>query len=199
MTRLKELHRQRTGRELVLDGEPPTPALPPAKRVHAVTADLNGHARRVFGELLPGGGLHLVIPIPPRSKKNHTTLGIKQAPAYRQYRDFIITMVQPLLGPLGLPLHPMPLNLCALYYVDTKGKRADLVGLHQGLCDALENAEVLVDDRWVRATDGSRIISDDPNPRVDVVITPLIATVVPEITGRDSAAHASTTPPPTTR
>jgi Holliday junction resolvase RusA-like endonuclease len=183
MTRLKELHRQRTGHELVLDGEPtkaPTPTLPPAKRVHAVTADLNGHARRVFGELLPGGGLHLVIPYPPRTKKNGGAggyMGIRQRTAYRQYRDFIITMVQPLLGPLGLPLHPMPLNLCALYYVDVRGKRADLVGLHQGLADALENAEVLVDDRWIRATDGSRIIPDDPNPRVDVVITPLKATV----------------------
>jgi Holliday junction resolvase RusA-like endonuclease len=178
LSRIRELHRERTGRELVLDGEigphrAPEPPLPPASKVKAVTAGLNGEPRRVEGELLFGGGLHLLLPIPPRSKKNHTTLGIKQAPAYRAYRDFIIAMLAPLLGPLGLPLHPMPYNIAALYYVDVKGKRADLVGLHQGLFDALENADVISDDLWFYTTDGSRVIRDDPNPRVDVTITPL--------------------------
>lgn len=177
LTRLKELHRARTGRELVLEGErpvpPPSPVLPPASRVKAVTRGPDGEARRVEAELLKGGGLHLVIPYPPRTKKNGTTLGIKQGPAYTRYRDFIIAMMQPLLGPLGLPLPLRPYNLCALYYVDSRGKTADLFGLHQGLADALQNAEVIADDWWFRATNGSRVILDDPTPRIDVTISPL--------------------------
>jgi Holliday junction resolvase RusA-like endonuclease len=186
LAHLREQYRERTGRELVLEGDPrpfpapaPSPTLPPARQVKAVTVGLDGEARRVEAQLLDGGGLHLVIPYPPRTKKNGTTLGIRQTEAYRRYRDFIIAMMQPLLGPLGLPLHPMPLNLCALYYVDRKGERADLIGLHQGLCDALENAEVLVNDRWVYALDGSRIIRGDPAPRIDVTITPLASPPLP--------------------
>jgi hypothetical protein len=54
-----------------------------------------------------------------------------------------------------------------------KGEQADLVGLLQGLADALENAGVVSNDRWFRAFDGSRMIAGDPRPRVELEIRPL--------------------------
>ena len=102
-------------------------------------------------------GFRCVIRTAPRTKKNHTTLGIRQSPAYRAYRDLIIAGFAPLLAELELPLPDRPYNLAATFYVDRWGERADLIGLLQGLADALENAGVVSDDRWFRAFDGARI------------------------------------------
>ena len=118
-------------------------------------------------------GFRCTIRTAPRTKKNSTTLGIRQSPAYRAYRDLIINGFAPLLASLELPLPDRPYNLAATFYVDRWGERADLIGLLQGLADALENAGVVSDDRWFRSFDGSRAIAGDPSPRVELLITEL--------------------------
>jgi len=118
-------------------------------------------------------GFRCTVRTAPRTKKNSTTLGIRQSPAYRAYRDTIVNGFAPLLAQLELPLPDRPYTLAAMFYVDRWGERADLVGLLQGLADALENAGVVRDDKWFRAFDGSRVVTGDPAPRVELMITDL--------------------------
>ena len=118
-------------------------------------------------------GFRCTIRSAPRTKKNSTTLGIRQSPAYRAYCDLIVNGFEPLLTQLELPLADRPYNLAATFYVDRWGERADLIGLLQGLADALENAGVVSDDRWFRALDKSRVIAGEAEPRVELLITEL--------------------------
>lgn len=150
--------------------------LPAVARLKVTTAGLEGEAEHIEAQAYADGGLWLKIPYPPRTKKNGGAggyMGIKQRPAYCRYRDFIVKMMQPLLEPLHLPLPLRPYNLKAVYYVDARGKAADLFGLHQGLADALQNAEVIANDWYFRTTNGSRIVVGDPKPRIEIEITPL--------------------------
>lgn len=117
--------------------------------------------------------LRLTFNFPPRTKKNGTTLGIRQKRAYRLYRDAIIRVIEAAKGQLGLPLPAREYNIRATYYVDRYGKTADKCGLDQGLYDALENAGVVANDWCFRRDDGTRIVPDDPRPRVEVHITPI--------------------------
>lgn len=66
----------------------------------------------------------------------------------------------------------MPVNVQCVYYMPTK-RRCDLVNLLEATCDILTRAEVLADDhcRIVAAHDGSRVLYDKENPRVEVTIT----------------------------
>jgi hypothetical protein len=75
---------------------------------------------------------------------------------------------------LSTTLPDEPVNLEAHFYVDVKGVPADLVGLLQGLCDALQAATVVRDDNWIRGFDGSRISYLDKNhPRTELELCPL--------------------------
>jgi Holliday junction resolvase RusA-like endonuclease len=129
----------------------------------------------VLGECRRAGDVfYLQLLLPPRTKKNGTTLGIKQSKAYRGYRDAIIAALPELArASLGLPLPEREYNIAATYYVDRRGERADKVGLDQGLYDALENAGVVTNDWQFRTADGTRIVFGDPRPRVEITITPL--------------------------
>lgn len=118
--------------------------------------------------------LQLSFAGPPRTKKNHGQyFGVKQSKAYLGYRGAIIAAIVPVKAVLELPLPSIEYNCRAIYYVDGYGEPADLNGLNQGLHDALENAGVLLDDWWIRQVDGTRIVFKDPQPRVDVWLTPL--------------------------
>jgi hypothetical protein len=105
----------------------------------------------------------------PRTKKNHKQSIAKESVAYCRYRDGII---EGLLGKCAFP--EIPLCLEAHFFVDVLGRQADLVGLLQGFCDALENAAVVPDDWWIQAFDGSRIHTDQPeHARVEFRLSPL--------------------------
>jgi Holliday junction resolvase RusA-like endonuclease len=123
-----------------------------------------------IGERL-ANGIRLVLPGAPRTKKNGTTLGIKQSPAYIRFRDRVKELVAPLAAHLQLPLPDVPMNIAAVYYVDKPGEQADLTGLHQGLFDALQDSGVVSNDWYFRTADGSRVVFSDPKPRVEVTIT----------------------------
>lgn len=111
--------------------------------------------------------------LPPRTKKNSTFLGIRQSPAYVRFCQGVVDASEGVVTELQLPLPAIPFNLAATFYVDSKGKPADLIGLIQGTADALEAARIVVNDFWFKRLDGSCIVYDDPTPRVEVVITPI--------------------------
>lgn len=65
-----------------------------------------------------------------------------------------------------------PVNVKAIYYMETR-RRVDISNLHSALHDILVVAGVLVDDNRdiVASTDGSRVLWDKKNPRVEITIT----------------------------
>lgn len=117
--------------------------------------------------------LTLTLPYPPRTKKNHGRGVAKQSAAFVRFRRQVIDGLAPIVERLGLPLPTATYNLAAVYFVDRYGERADLVGLHQALCDVLENARVVENDWQFRTLDGSRVIAGDSRPRVDLLISPI--------------------------
>ena len=66
------------------------------------------------------------------------------------------------------------MNIQCLYYMQTR-RIVDLVGLLQGTDDLLTDAGVIKDDnsRIVAGHDGSRVLYDKENPRVEITITPI--------------------------
>lgn len=68
-----------------------------------------------------------------------------------------------------------PVNIKVLYYVKTK-RRIDKTNLESAIMDVLVKAEVLADDSAISpeivvSTDGSRVLIDKQNPRVEIEIT----------------------------
>ena len=61
-------------------------------------------------------------------------------------------------------------NLRAVFYRSTE-TTADLVNHLQALCDVLQAAEVVANDRQIRGFDGSRLGVDEANPRVEISLT----------------------------
>lgn len=116
------------------------------------------------------GELRIVLSGAPRTKKNHTVLGIRQGPAYTKWN----ADVKRQLIHFTEPLPSKPYNLEAHFYVDRYGVPADLIGLLQGLADSLQAAGVVVNDGLFVSFDGSRKHTDDQkNPRTEISITEL--------------------------
>ena len=65
-----------------------------------------------------------------------------------------------------------PVNVKCVYYMKTRGI-CDLVNLQEGTLDLLVHAGVLHDDnhKIVVSMDGSRVLYDKKNPRVEITIT----------------------------
>jgi hypothetical protein len=107
----------------------------------------------------------------PRTKKNASSGGLWLAtPGYKHWCAGIVRG----LLPERVTLPEAPLNLEAHFYVDVRGVPADLVGLLQGLCDALQAAEIVTNDNWIRGFDGSRIFYDEQHhPRCQFELCPL--------------------------
>lgn len=121
-----------------------------------------------------GNKLWLEIETPPRTKKNHTTLGIRQSKAYKRYEQEIAGAIAAVKRALALPLPDREYNIAVTYVVDRWGEKADRPGLDNALFDALQNAGVISNDWWFRTMNGSpRPVIGDPRPRVEISITPL--------------------------
>lgn len=114
----------------------------------------------------------------PRSKKNHMMIArnasgrpfIMQGPTYQQYEKDCLRQIT---GKHKLKIEE-PVNVKALYYMDTR-RRIDLGNLLAATCDILVKAGVLADDnaKVVVAHDGSRVLYDKENPRVEITIEPV--------------------------
>ena len=61
-------------------------------------------------------------------------------------------------------------NVRALFY--REANVGDAVGYYQALADALEAAGVVENDRQVVSWDGSRLLKDNKNPRIELELTP---------------------------
>lgn len=68
-------------------------------------------------------------------------------------------------------LPDQPYSCRALFYRDRL--TGDACGYYQGLADALEKWGVLSDDRFLVDWDGSRLLLDRKNPRVEITLTPV--------------------------
>lgn len=111
----------------------------------------------------------------PRSKKNsmrlvrsgNRTIPIPSAP-YEAYRRDCIRQITG-AHKQGID---KPINLRCVYYMATR-RRVDLVNLIEATCDILVDAGVLEDDNSsiVTAHDGSRVLHDKADPRVEIDIT----------------------------
>jgi len=64
-----------------------------------------------------------------------------------------------------------PVNCEATFYRDAK--RGDAVGYYQGLADLLQKRRVIANDVLIESWDGSRLLKDAKNPRVEIVLRPV--------------------------
>lgn len=116
----------------------------------------------------------LVMKGNPITKKNHQQIRrnwstgkpfIAQSDAYQQYeRD-----CGWFLRPLGIS---RPVNVQCVYYMESQ-RRVDLGNLIAATCDILVKHRVLTEDNRniVAGHDGSRVLYDKRNPRVEITIT----------------------------
>lgn len=65
-----------------------------------------------------------------------------------------------------------PVNVKCVYYMPDR-RRVDLVNLLEATCDILKDCGVITDDNStiVASHDGSRVLYDKENPRVEITIT----------------------------
>lgn len=120
--------------------------------------------------------MHLTLLGDPRTKKNSQRLvsaGWRTVPlasrAYTEYRDICLWQIPPPVKVMGISY---PVNLKCVYYMGTR-RKVDLCNLIEATCDILVDAGVLADDnsRIVAGHDGSRVLYDKKNPRVEIEIT----------------------------
>lgn len=110
---------------------------------------------------------------PPRTKKTSAQLvragfrpRILPSKAFREWNK---TWAQPQLI-RARPETPIQcaVNCRAIFY--REALRGDAVGFYQALADALQDAGVVVNDAQIVSWDGSRMLKDAINPRIEVIL-----------------------------
>ena len=118
-----------------------------------------------------------VIPIEPRSKKNSQQICInprtkrpfvKQNEKYVQFEKdcgFFLKHKPP--APIDYPV-----NVKCIFYRSTR-IRCDLVNLQEAILDVLTRYGIIQDDNFniVATMDGSTVLIDKDNPRIEITIT----------------------------
>lgn len=117
--------------------------------------------------------MRIVIKGNPITKKNSQILVTKPYPRVlpsQQYKDYEKIAV------LYMPKMEQPIdyavNVKCLYYMPTR-RKVDLTNLMEATHDILVRYQVLADDnsKIVWSVDGSRVLYDKENPRVEIEIT----------------------------
>ena len=120
--------------------------------------------------------IRLVLTGRPITKKNHTqrtrTGKQIQSKAYLNYEESCLWQLKLMPGAmieLGIPLNMKATYYMTIDYAKTKAV-IDLVGLLQATCDILAKGRVITDDncRVIQGFDGSRVLYDKNNPRVEI-------------------------------
>ena len=122
--------------------------------------------------------IKFTIPVTPRTKKNHSsfvtlkngrTLLLPSKP-YREFEKQVCAFISQ-SKPTSKPID-MPCNMKCIFYKE-RNVKSDLMGYMQAIADALVKAKVLADDNTniVCSTDGSRVMLDRDNPRIEVEIS----------------------------
>jgi len=120
--------------------------------------------------------VEFTIPGAPRTKKTHNQLvstrrgqHILASPQFRAWNaEAQMWLAKIRSEHYGLPL-TIPVNCCALFFRDAF--RGDACGYYQALADALQEARIVFDDLLIVSWDGSRLLKDHNNPRVEVRLT----------------------------
>jgi Holliday junction resolvase RusA-like endonuclease len=111
------------------------------------------------------------IPGAPRTKKNHgwrTKQGAQMpSHAFIEWNRSAQVHLAPVARAIKQPI-AVTVNCRALFYRDAL--RGDAVGYYQALADALEEAGIVENDRLIVSWDGSRLLKDADNPRIEVTL-----------------------------
>ena len=115
--------------------------------------------------------MRFVIPIEPRTKKNSQQIIIAggrpmiiPSKSYKEFEEAALWYIEK----IGIDY---PVNVKALFYMKTK-RKVDLTNLLEALDDVLVKGGMLVDDNCtiIKSHDGSRVLYDKENPRIEVEI-----------------------------
>lgn len=122
---------------------------------------------------------HYTIPGAPITKKNHQMIRVNrktgkpfvgQSKRYVEYESTASYFLQP------KPPNPIdyPVTVRCTYYMPTH-RRVDMTNLMAATHDILTTYHILADDNRdvVASVDGSRVLYDKQNPRVEITIEPL--------------------------
>ncbi|MCD7779631.1 MAG: RusA family crossover junction endodeoxyribonuclease [Candidatus Gastranaerophilales bacterium] len=124
---------------------------------------------------------NFTIPVKPRTKKNHSQLvtlknGRQMLLPSKPYKEFEKAVCEwfkkgAKYFMVSFPIQT-PVNLKCHFYKD-KNYKSDLAGYLQAIQDSLVKAGFLDDDnsKIVVSTDGSRVLLDRENPRIEVEVT----------------------------
>ncbi|MBQ5658015.1 MAG: RusA family crossover junction endodeoxyribonuclease [Peptococcaceae bacterium] len=118
--------------------------------------------------------IQIVIKGRPITKKNHSRIVkagngrsyVVPSKEYKVYEEMALWQIHGKGSGIDVPC-----NVKCVYYMPTK-HRVDLVNLLEATMDILVTAGVLADDnsRIVAGHDGSRVLYDKSNPRVEITI-----------------------------
>lgn len=108
-----------------------------------------------------------MIPVTARDTGKTRMIPLPSA-AYEQYKNDFIWQIPHTVKNKKIAVK---VNLKCVYYMDTR-RKVDLVNLHEAVQDILVDAGVLLDDNSdiIGSTDGSRVLYDKQNPRVEIEI-----------------------------
>lgn len=115
--------------------------------------------------------MQFTIPIEPKTKKNSQQIVIvghrPMIIPSKQYKEFEQAALW-YIERIGIDY---PVNVKALFYMKTR-RRVDLTNLLEALDDCLVKGGMLVDDnsQIIVGHDGSRVLYDKNNPRIEVCI-----------------------------
>jgi Holliday junction resolvase RusA-like endonuclease len=120
--------------------------------------------------------LRLILPAQPITKKNSQQILINKSSGrpfimpskqYKKYRDACGEHIDYDGAPIDEPV-----NVKCTYYTGTR-RKVDMVNLMQATFDILVDFEILADDNntIIQSVDGSRVLYDKDNPRVEIEIT----------------------------
>lgn len=120
--------------------------------------------------------MKIVIPLDPKTKKNHQEIMFNKATGRRYvaqseyYKEYEASCGYFLKIPEKAIDYPV--NVKAIYYMKTR-RRVDMLNLLAATCDILVKYNILLDDNFkiVYAHDGSRIKYDKENPRAEITIS----------------------------
>ena len=114
----------------------------------------------------------------PRTKKNSSIMVTKGKPRILPSKAFSawnriaqVELARARAALNGLPI-AVNVNVRAWFYRDAD--RGDAVGYYQALADALEEGRILTNDVLVVSWDGSRLLKDAANPRIELQIREIL-------------------------
>lgn len=128
--------------------------------------------------------MKFTIPVAPRTKKNSSQLvtlrdGRQMLLPSKAYKEFEKKVCAWVKSNIQIETISKPVNMSCKFYKD-KDYKSDLPGYLQAICDALVKAKVLEDDnhRIISSTDGSEVLLDRNNPRIEIEIKEKVGTNV---------------------